>query len=160
MTCRGTERVFVNPAVCRLASAWRHKPLSAASPLTRVGARLGPGPGWGGLACAPASCPRCRGEGGKQSRPDGDKGGPGEGCALAGAPWGSSITRGFGACSFWGPQFPPQGNGNNGRGYPALGACELKRVKVCKSAGSPREGGVFIKPSFPLVFSSPYPLFS
>lgn len=102
MTCQGTERVFVNPAVCRLASAWRHKPLSAASPLTRVGARLGPGPGWGGLARAPASCPRCRGEGAKQSRPDGDKGGPGEGCALAGAPWGSSITRGFGACSFWG----------------------------------------------------------
>lgn len=35
MTCPGTERVFVNPAVCQLASARRHKPLSAASPLTR-----------------------------------------------------------------------------------------------------------------------------
>ena len=63
MTCRGTERVFVNPAVCRLASAWRHKPLSAASPLTRVGARLGPGPGWGGLACAPPAAPGAGGRG-------------------------------------------------------------------------------------------------
>lgn len=34
MTCRGTECVFVNPAVCQSASARRHKPLSAASPLT------------------------------------------------------------------------------------------------------------------------------
>lgn len=58
MTCPGTERVFVNPAVCQLASARRHKPLSATSPLTchRVLGWAGLGGGRGGPALACTSC--------------------------------------------------------------------------------------------------------
>lgn len=65
MTCRGTECVFVNPAVCQLASVPRHKPLSAASPLTRqralswAASPLHPRPSLGlGLLAAPppAAC--------------------------------------------------------------------------------------------------------
>lgn len=50
MTCPGTERVFVNPAVCQLAPARRHKPLSATSPLTRHREL-----GWAGLGGGGAS---------------------------------------------------------------------------------------------------------
>lgn len=100
MTCRGTERVFVNPAVCQLASARRHKPLSAASPLTRRGAP----PGWtggpsglGGLACAPHQLPPARRP--QQGCPDGDQ---------RGAPGWGDLAGGGGVAEDVGPEHRPQ----------------------------------------------------
>lgn len=57
MTCWRTERVFVNPAVCQSASAPRHKPLSAASPLTRHRVLGWAAPGGPAGACASRQLP-------------------------------------------------------------------------------------------------------
>lgn len=113
MTCRGTERVFVNPAVCQSASAWTHKPLSAASPLTRG---RGGGPPPAPPASAPASCPR-------RGSPDGDMRGPWGGMPSGGAA--PSISLRLGPAAFVGLSFLVRGMGASAAGprRPAMSVC-------------------------------------
>lgn len=123
MTCPGTERVFVNPAVCQLAPARRHKPLSATSPLTRHRALGWAGLGWGvggpALACTSCQLPRQLPPAGwpKQSCADSDGSGLGEGHRK----WGLLAPNGtlhFGAYNCYGPQLAGQENGDKSHDYP------------------------------------------
>lgn len=121
MTCPGTERVFVNPAVCQLASARRHKPLSATSPLTRHRVLSWAGLGGGGAALACTSCPLPQqlppAGWPRQSCADSHGRGLGEGCRMWG-PLGPNGTLSFGAYNCSGPQLADQENGNKSNGYP------------------------------------------
>lgn len=91
MTCPGTERVFVNPVVCQLASARRHKPLSAASPLTHHWTLSWSGlpPPLPPLACASCQLPQQLPPAGwpKQSCAGSDRRGRKEGCENQGPGW-------------------------------------------------------------------------